>query len=222
MSIVKPPLAVLWDLDGTLVDSEKYWMLAESELALDHGYEWSDEDGLELVGMALFNSCALIQQKLKSSMSVEQIIDRLTADVQKKLSEEIIWRPGAKSLLQELRNAGVKTALVTMSMRRMALDVTENLGFDGFDVVVAGDDVSRGKPHPEGYLKAAELLGVLPHHCIALEDSEPGLTAAEAAGTLAIGIPAVKALAEKQNRLIWPTLQGVSLSDLQQLFEGNR
>jgi HAD superfamily hydrolase (TIGR01509 family) len=213
------PAAVLFDLDGTLVDSEHYWMLSERKLAAEHDAEWTDQDGIDLIGMSLFDSSAIIGRKLGSSLAPDEIIDRLTAVVIDQLKVALPWRPGARELLFSLREAGVKTGLVTMSMRRMALAVNDAIEFDAFDVVVAGDDVVRGKPHPEAYLKAAELLGVAPHHCIAFEDSVPGLASAEAAGTKAVGVPHLVQLEEREGRILWPTLEGITLQDLSQLFE---
>ena len=213
------PAAVLFDLDGTLVDSEHYWMLSERKLADEHGAEWSQSDGIDLIGMSLYDSSVIIGRKLGSALAPEEIIDRLTAVVIEQLQVALPWRPGARELLFELRQAGIKTALVTMSMRRMALAVADAVGFEAFDVVVAGDDVEFGKPHPEAYLKAAELLGVDPADCIAIEDSVPGLASAEAAGTKAIGVPNLVKLEEIEGRILWPTLEGVTLADLKQLFE---
>jgi len=215
----KMPAAVLFDLDGTLVDSEHYWMLSERKLADEHGAEWSQSDGIDLIGMSLYDSSVIIGRKLGSALAPEEIIDRLTAVVIEQLQVALPWRPGARELLFELRQAGIKTALVTMSMRRMALAVADAVGFEAFDVVVAGDDVEFGKPHPEAYLKAAELLGVDPADCIAIEDSVPGLASAEAAGTKAIGVPNLVKLEEIEGRILWPTLEGVTLADLKQLFE---
>ena len=213
------PAAVLFDLDGTLVDSEHYWMLSERKLADQHGAEWNQADGIDLIGMSLYESSVIIGRKLGSALAPEEIIDRLTAVVIEQLQVALPWRPGARELLFELREAGIKTALVTMSMRRMALAVAESVGFDAFDVIVAGDEVEFGKPHPEAYLKAAELLGVEPADCIAIEDSIPGLASAEAAGTKAIGVPNLVKLEEIEGRILWPTLEGVTLADLKQLFE---
>jgi HAD superfamily hydrolase (TIGR01509 family) len=219
MPTPKLPAAVLFDLDGTLVDSEHYWMLSERKLASEHDAEWNHADGIELIGMSLYESSVIIGRKLGSALAPEEIIDRLTAVVIEQLQVALPWKPGARELLFELREAGIKTALVTMSMRRMALAVADAVGFDAFDVVVAGDDVEFGKPHPEAYLKAAELLGVDPADCIAIEDSVPGLASAEAAGTKAIGVPNLVKLEELEGRILWPTLEGVTLADLKQLFE---
>lgn len=219
MNTPKPPFAVLWDMDGTLIDSEHHWLSSEQELAEEHGVSWTPEDGLDLVGMSLFDSSVIIKKKLSSELSSEEIIDTLTEMVIGKLSGHLPWRPGALELLRELKEAGIKTALVTMSMHRMARRVADSAGFEAFDVVVAGDDVKFGKPHPEPYLKAAELLGVNPADCVAFEDSKTGLTSAELAGTKAIGIPNVVNIPNQAGRIIWPTLADVKLADLQALFE---
>ena len=124
--------------------------------------------------------------------------------------------------MADLKANGVKTALVTMSMRRMALSVAAKLPVGEFDVVVAGDDVTHGKPHPEPYLLAAEQLGVNIKDCIALEDSLTGLTSAEASGAIAIGIPNIVLLPEQEGRLIWPTLQGVTVETLAGLHKEKR
>ena len=213
------PAAVLFDLDGTLVDSEHYWMLSERKLAAEHDVEWSHADGIDLIGMSLYDSSIIIGRKLGSALAPDEIIDRLTAVVIEQLKVALPWRPGARELLLHLRQAGVKTALVTMSMRRMALAVADAIDFDAFDVVVAGDDVEHGKPHPEAYLKAAELLGVSPESCVAFEDSVPGLASAEAAGTMAVGVPNIVRLEEREGRNLWTTLEGKSLEDLKKLFE---
>lgn len=201
------PAAVLWDMDGTLIDSEPFWLLSESRLAADYGATWTEENGHELIGKSLYDSSALLKDRLSiQDLSVEQVIDRLTDDVVSHLRVTLPWRPGALELLMDLRQNGIKTALVTMSMRRMALAVVEQIPFQAFDVVVGGDDVVRGKPHPEPYLKAAKLLGVDPRDCIALEDSKTGLASAEAAGTVSVGIPNIVPIPSAPGRIVIPTL----------------
>lgn len=212
------PSAVLWDMDGTLIDSEPHWLRSERELAARHDAAWSEEDGKSLVGMSLTASSQIIVDKLGLDISTDEVIEQLTASVSAGLKQEIIWRPGAKELLQALRRRGVKTALVTMSLRSMALQVVEAMGFDAFDVVVAGDDVVHGKPHAEPYLKAAELLGVNPANCVAFEDSISGILSAEAAGTKAVGIPNVMRIPARADRILWETLEGKTIKDLRKLF----
>lgn len=213
------PHAVLWDMDGTLIDSEPYWMKSEGAFARANNSTWTEQDGLSLVGMSLYDSSKIIKDRVGSDLEPEQIIEKLTDEVTAQLSQEILWRPGARELLLLLRKKKVKTALVTMSMHRMARQVVDSIGFDAFDVVVAGDDVVHGKPHREPYLKAAELLGVQPENCVAFEDSISGLRSAEAAGTKAVGVKNIVEIPMEPGRIIWQTLEGVSMSDLRGLFK---
>ena len=213
------PAAVLWDMDGTLVNTEPYWIAAETELIEAHGGTWTHEEALQLVGSGLDASALIIQAK-GVTLSPEEIIDRLTDRVMAQLVEfGIPWRPGARELLLELRELGIPTALVTMSIGRMAHHVADRLGFVGFDAVVSGDDVTESKPHPESYLRGAELLGVRPEDCVAIEDSEPGIRSAAAAGTVAIGVPFMVDLPHDVAHVLWPTLAGRTIADLAAVFE---
>ncbi|MFM6977936.1 MAG: HAD family hydrolase [Micrococcales bacterium] len=216
------PAAVLWDMDGTLVDSEHYWLSSEQELADSVGRVWTEQDGLNMIGMSLYDSSRLIKQKLELEFSTQEIIDRLTNSVIEKLDDALPWRPGAEQILRALKEACIPTALVTMSMRRNALAVVGRMGFDAFDLVIAGDDVQHGKPHPEPYLKAAAELGVDIHQCIAFEDSISGLHSAEASGAIAIGIPNMVQIPERPERILWPTLVGVTVSDLENIYREKR
>lgn len=212
------PAAVLWDMDGTLIDSEPYWLMSESRLASDYGASWTEENGHELIGKSLYDSSALLKDRLSiRDLSVQQVIDRLTDEVVASIRDRLPWRPGALELLMDLKQNGIKTALVTMSMRRMALAVVEQIPFHAFDVVIAGDDVVRGKPDPEPYLKAAEALGVSPTECVAFEDSRTGLASAEAAGTLAIGVPNIVPIPDAPNRIVIPTLVGLNSARLAEM-----
>jgi HAD superfamily hydrolase (TIGR01509 family) len=206
-------------MDGTLIDSEPYWMKSEGAFARENNSPWTEQDGLSLVGMSLYESSKIIKDRVGSNLSPEKIIEKLTDEVSAQLKDQVLWRPGARELLMLLRKKKVKTALVTMSMHRMAQQVVDAIGFDAFDVIVAGDDVLHGKPHPEAYLKAAELLGVQPADCVAFEDSLSGLRSAEAAGTKAVGVKNIVEIPSQPGRIIWETLEGVSMSDLRGLFK---
>ena len=212
------PEAVLWDMDGTLIDSEPYWVASEHRLAIDYGTSWSEHDALELIGKSLYDSSALLREKFGiTDLSVVEVIDRLTSEVVAELSQKLVWRPGALELLTDLKKAGIKTALVTMSMRRMAQSVVDQIPFHAFDAVVAGDEVVMGKPHPEPYLKAAKLLGVDPTKCISLEDSLIGLASAEAAGTIAVGIPNLLDLPTGPKRVIIKSLTELTAANIGEL-----
>ena len=214
----KPSFAVLFDMDGTIIDSEPYWLASEQALAAEHNGVWTADDGLDVIGMSLEKSSQVLKDRANVPLETSEIVDRLTNDVQSKLAKVVPWRPGAKELLLDLRKHKVKTALVTMALSRMAKQVVDAIPFEAFDVIVAGDNVTRGKPHPEAYEKAAALLGFEPSKCIAFEDSITGLTSAEAAGTYAIGIPNIIEIPEKPGRVIWPTLEGVTYKQLRKLI----
>ena len=209
-----PPAAVLWDMDGTLVDTEPYWISAETTLIESFGGSWSHEEAMQLVGSGLWHSARILQAK-GVELTEDEIIDRLTDEVLEQLvAKGVPWRPGARELLVELREQGIPTALVTMSISRMAHHVAAQLGFVGFDAVVSGDDVTHSKPHPEPYLRGAELLRVDPAQCVAIEDSPPGVSSAAAAGMVAIGVPFLIDLSEAPAHELWETLSGRSGSDL--------
>ncbi len=188
------PHAVLWDMDGTLIDTEPYWIAAEGELVAAHGGTWSSEQAHSLVGSALPDS-ARVLQAAGVDLSVRAIIDLLSAQVAAGIREQMPWRPGARELLTELHAAGVPQALVTMSERSIVSDLLALLPEGIFQASVTGEEVTRGKPHPEPYLRGLALLGELrgapldPARCIGLEDSAPGISSASSAGLHAVLIP---------------------------------
>lgn len=218
-SVSRKPSAVLWDMDGTLVDTEPYWMAAETALVESFGGSWSHEDALELVGSGLLDS-AVILQRAGVAMEAQAIVDHLTDAVQDSLrTSGVPFRPGARELLRDLRSAGIPTGLVTMSLRRMALSVVDLIDFEAFDLVVAGDDVDNPKPHPEPYLQAAALLDVDITDVIVIEDSPTGVRAGLASGALTLAVPHIVPLDHLGAHELWPTLAGKSAEDLSDLFD---
>ncbi|MCU1530062.1 MAG: hydrolase [Frondihabitans sp.] len=214
-STTERPAAVLWDMDGTLVDSEPYWQESQIQLVAEHGGSWSRADGDSLIGSGLWHSARVLQEH-GVALSEEAIIDRMTDDVLVRVREHMPWRPGAKELLRSLREDGVPTALVTMSIRRMADFIAQSIDFPAFDVVVAGDEVEHAKPHPEAYLRAAELLGVSITDCVAIEDSPTGIASALASGATTIGVEHHAPLDDGPGFLRRETLVGVTVVDLAQ------
>lgn len=222
MSSASLPAAVLWDMDGTLVDTEPYWIDAEFEIVEMHGGTWSHDHAKALVGSDLLDSGAYIREHGGVDRSPAEIVEMLLDRVVARVRAEVPWRPGARELLGSVRAAGVDTALVTMSWRRFAEEVVTCLPTGSFTVSVTGDEVARGKPHPEPYLLAAERLGVRPEQCVAIEDSPTGVRSALAAGCHVIGVPHVVDVSldvtqrpESIGHLtLLPTLVGVELGDL--------
>jgi HAD superfamily hydrolase (TIGR01509 family) len=206
-------------MDGTLVDTEPYWMAAETALVESFGGSWSHEDALQLVGSGLLDSAAILQ-RAGVAMEAQAIVDHLTDAVQDSLrTQGVPFRPGARELLSDLRAAGIPTALVTMSLRRMALSVVDLIDFEAFDLVVAGDDVDNPKPHPEPYLQAAALLDVDITEAIVIEDSPTGVRAGLASGALTLAVPHIVPLDHLGAHELWPTLAGRNAGDLNDLFD---
>ena len=221
--MTSPPLAaVLWDMDGTLVDTEPYWMAAEGPLVERFGGTWSHEQALELVGMGLEDS-ARIFQEAGVRMGVQDIVDHLSDTVMQQLAVDgVPFRPGARELLADLRAAGIKTGLVTMSLRRMALTVVDLIDFEAFDVIIAGDDSTRPKPFPDPYLQACEALGVDPSEVVAIEDSPNGLRSAVASGAAVIGVPLMVSIAGAGAHTVWPSLDGTTAKDVADFHAAHR
>ena len=207
--------AVLWDLDGTIVDTEPLWMAAEHALAAEHGKIWTEEDGLALVGNSLLASGHYIREKLELEMSAEDVVDYLVDQLATSLTEHIDWRPGARDLIEALAADGVPQALVTMSYAEIAEPVVTSLPFKA---VVTGDIVSRPKPHADPYLLAAELLGVDATQCLAIEDSGTGAASANAAGCDVLVVPHFVNVDEAERRVQIPTLEGLQPDALDALF----
>ncbi len=213
--------AALWDMDGTIVDTEPYWIEAEHALVAAHGGQWSHEKAMQLVGQSLVFSAGILQDA-GVALERREIIDILTAQVISQVRTSVPWRPGARELLEELHTAGIRCALVTMSEAPLAREIVASLPRPYFDFLVTGDTVTQGKPHPEAYLKAVELLqeqdpelGL--HHCVALEDSEPGVAAAVASGVLTVAIPHIVPLPHDPRHAMWDTLAGRTVADLEEL-----
>ena len=207
-------MAVLWDMDGTLVDTEPYWIDSEFALIEEHGGTWSHEHALNLVGNDLLESGRYIHEHSGIALEPAQIVEELLDRVSARLTDQVPWRPGARELLAELREEGVRCALVTMSYRRFVEPIIAALPAGSFEVVVTGDAVSQGKPHPEPYLKAAGVLGVDPAETLAIEDSNTGARSAEAAGCTVLVVQNHVPVLPGERRVFADTLGGMTVADL--------
>ncbi|MGW8483693.1 HAD family hydrolase [Microbacterium sp. NPDC055903] len=216
------PSAVLWDMDGTLVDTEPYWMAAETALVESFGGTWTHEDALQLVGNGLLDS-ARILQAAGVAMQPQAIIDRLTDEVRGALvTQGVPFRPGAQEMLRDLRASGIRTALVTMSLRRMAEGIVDLMEAEAFELIVAGDDVANPKPHPEPYLTAASQLGIDIAEAVVIEDSPTGLRAGIASGAVVLGVPHMVPLDGVGAHELWPSLYGRTAQDITALHRKHR
>ena len=209
--------AVLFDMDGTLVDTEPYWIAAEYRLVEQFGGRWSEEHAHALVGNALLTSAEYIREVGGVPLDPPEIVERMLDHVVAETRRATPWRPGALELLGELAAAGVPRALVTMSYDRLAATLVEQLPTEMFAAVVTGDQVTDGKPHPEAYLTAAERLGVDPRHCVAIEDSPTGVASAEAAGCVVVAVPHHVPIEPAPGRILVRELSELSVSRLEHM-----
>jgi HAD superfamily hydrolase (TIGR01509 family) len=206
-------------MDGTLVDTEPYWIETEYALVGEHGGSWSQEHALNLVGNDLLVSAEYIRDHGGVDLPPAEIVERLLDGVIARINEEVPWRPGAVELLAHLQAAGVPCGLVTMSYARFVAPVLAVLPEGSFAAVVTGDEVTVGKPHPEPYLAAAGLLAVDPRECLAIEDSNTGAKSAEAAGCAVLVVPNHVPVLEGDRRVFLDSLVGVDLAALGRLVD---
>lgn len=212
--------AVLWDMDGTLVDTEPHWMAAQRQLAHEYGIDWSDADNLTVVGKSMEVVARTLQWR-GVDQAVRSIIQSLVDQVAEAISENVPWLPGAEILLADLARAGVPCALVTMAHSPIPQLVAAAAPLNAFTAVVAGDDVSEGKPHPEPYLQAAARLNVDATRCVAVEDSPSGTFSAEAAGMPVVVVPGVVSVSAGPNRHFAASLTELSVASLRRVAELN-
>jgi HAD superfamily hydrolase (TIGR01509 family) len=213
------PAAVLFDLDGTLIDTEPYWMAQEQALAAAFGGRWSKEQAVACVGNPLPVTAHRLQAEAGVRLPVEQIVERLLDEVVAKVRADVPWQPGARELLSVLTADGTPTALVTMSYRRLADAALADLPAATFATVVTGDEVGQGKPHPEPYLTAAARLGVDPARCVVVEDSPNGIRSGLAAGAAVVAVPHVAPLPDLAEVTVVPTLADLDLDRLRELAQ---
>jgi HAD superfamily hydrolase (TIGR01509 family) len=212
--------AVLFDMDGLLVDSEPLWFEVESTVMGRLGGPWGPADQAALVGGSLPRSVDYLLAKATRPASREAVAGWMVGGMVELLtSRPLHVMPGARELLSEVSQAGVPYALVTSSEEAIMEAVLNQLDV-AFPVTVSGDDVSNSKPDPEPYLLAAKRLGVDPHYCVAIEDSPNGVAAAEAAGCLMVAVPSVVPIPAENGRLVVKSLSELSLDRLRSLAAG--
>jgi len=214
------PAAVLWDMDGTLVDTEPYWFEVEFELVGEFGGAWSEDDAKSLVGFDLLDSAHELRTRGGVDLEPVDIVERMIDGVIRRVGEQLPWRPGSAELLAGCVAAQIPCVMVTMSWRRLADAVIASAPTGSFVASITGDEVRNGKPDPEPYLAAAAVLGVDPAECVAIEDSPTGVASALAAGCATLGVPHVVPIAAAPGLTLVDSLAGVSVADLRRLRAG--
>jgi HAD superfamily hydrolase (TIGR01509 family) len=209
--------AVLFDMDGLLVDTEPLWFETEAEVMARLGAPWTKLDQEQLLGGSMDNTVGYLLARATRPAPPADVARWMTEGMLRRAAEgRIMVRPGARELLAEVAAAGVPHALVTGSQRPFTEAVLASTGFR-FPVTVTGDDVARTKPDPEPYLLAAKLLDADPEQCVALEDSPNGVASATAAGCHVVAVPTLLPIPPAPRRLIAPSLSRVGLETLRDL-----
>ena len=209
--------AVFFDMDGLMVDSEPEWLQSEIDVTAPYGYTWLEEDQiaclggpLSRVGQYMYDKCA---QQQSPEFFTQSLIDTQAA----KMRGNTPTMPGAVELVRELQSHGIKTALVSASPRNIVDAVLDNLGHDLFPFSISSDDVVNTKPHPDAYLKAANISQSDIANCLVFEDSLTGMKAATSSGAYLIAVPHLVTIEESARVRVIKSLAQLSHAKLQQL-----
>jgi HAD superfamily hydrolase (TIGR01509 family) len=222
--------AVLFDMDGTLVETEEYWGEAMFELAGQLGGRMSAEARAATVGTSMRTAMDVLYTDLgvtRTEAQVQGDIDQILDAVARMMTERLVWRPGAQELLSAVHAAGLRTALVTTTPRRLADLVIAHIeaghpGGGPFDVTVCGDEVPARKPDPAPYLQAMASLGVSPAGCVVIEDSLVGVTSGLAAGAAVLGVAGLQPVPPAPGLVQCASLEGIGVRELADVLTARR
>jgi HAD superfamily hydrolase (TIGR01509 family) len=211
------PAAVLFDMDGLLIDTEPLWFAVETDILAELGASWSRADHATLLGSSAPVASAFIAERSGGRATPQQIADLLLERMTRKLLDTPPLQPGVRELIAEIDDAGIPRALVSSSARVLIDAVLDGVAPLRFDAIVAGDSVTRHKPHPEPYLTAAALLGVSASDCVAFEDSPTGAASATAAGCAVVAVPSVTSIEPAPRRVVVHSIENVDLAFIRAL-----
>ncbi|TYQ10395.1 UNVERIFIED_ORG: HAD superfamily hydrolase (TIGR01509 family) [Gordonia westfalica J30] len=217
------PAAVLWDMDGTLLDSEPIWDIAMADLATRHGIVMTRELRESTLGNSLPDALAKVHDAagLSADERDPDADGRWTLDrVNELFAEDLPWRPGAREALDLVADAGIPMVLVTNTVRELTEVALETIGRHRFAATVCGDEVAVGKPAPDPYVRAAELLGFSTAECLAVEDSPTGAQAASTAGCPTLVVESAAPVERGPLRAFRRSLVGLGLDDVTEAWTG--
>jgi len=219
------PAAVLLDFDGTLVDTEPYWMQGEFDLLGSYGVPWDDERSQQLCGTSKEVSLEVLLGQMAShgvdtskidSEEFYEALSQLVIDRIERLGAP--WLPGVPALLADLKAHAMPCAVVSSSPAGVLEAGLEKFPDGVISIVVNGQSVANSKPSPDGYLLAAQLLGVDARDCVVLEDTVSGTAAGRASGAVVIAVPRLYELPDEPGQVVVPNLEGFDVAKLRELF----
>ncbi|MBP2471395.1 HAD superfamily hydrolase (TIGR01509 family) [Crossiella equi] len=216
------PAAVLWDMDGTLVDSEKIWDISLDDLAAELGGVLSPGTRAAMVGSNQERTITMLLAEVGvpyTEQGAEEASNWLTKRTAELFTQGLPWRPGAQEALRLVRETGLPTALVTSTQRDLTELALDTIGREYFDFTLCGDEVTRTKPHPEPYLTAAARLGVNPARCLVVEDSPTGASSGAAAGATVLVVPCEVPVEPGPRRVFRDSLENLDLATLAAICE---
>jgi HAD superfamily hydrolase (TIGR01509 family) len=206
--------AILFDMDGTLIDSEPLWLEAEIEIMEELGCNWDQQDQINCLGGPIDKTENYMQDRSNNIKPFGYFTKKLDDVMEQKLSTKLNLIPNALEIINECKISEIKIALVTASSGRLMRAVLKRFPVGIFDTVVSYDDVEQSKPDPEPYLLAAKTLGVDITNCVVLEDSLTGVQSGLSAGAQVIGIPHLVTMPSNPNLRVVESLSEINMDRL--------
>lgn len=220
--VYSPLGAVLFDMDGTVADSEPLWFAAEKAYASAYGAHWTDGHAHSVVGKAVLHTAQTLADIVNVGHAPEDVRDILIDHmVRQMLERPARFMPGAPELIAQLTETGVPMALVTSSHRPIVEAFLTHLPVSTFDAVVVAEDVDRHKPSPDPYLLAMELLGVEARRCVVIEDSPSGIESGMSAGARVVGVPCVLSLPPREQLSRVTSIEHLDVTILEAIAAGH-
>ena len=211
--------AVFFDMDGLLVDSEPEWLKSESEISAAYGYQWTSQDQVACLGGPLSRVGQYMHDKCNQAETPDFFTNKLVEVQSEKMRSHTPFMPGAYKLVKDLQENGVKTGLVSASPRIIVDAVLDNVGAELFPFSISSDDVERTKPHPDAYLKAAQLTNSAIENCLVFEDSLTGIGAATSSGAWLVAVPHLVHVDESERVRVIKSLEQLNFTKVQKLFK---
>ena len=211
--------AVFFDMDGLMVDSEPEWLKSESEITAEYGYQWQPEDQVACLGGPLARVGQYMHQKCKQAETPDFFTSKLIEVQSERMRLHTPFMPGAYELVKDLQRNGIKTGLVSASPRIIVDAVLDNVGTDLFPFSISSDDVENTKPHPDAYLKAAQLTNSDIANCLVFEDSLTGVGAATSSGAWLVAVPHLVHVDESERVRVIRSLEQLNFTKLQSLYK---